>query len=100
MFFKQFQVVWRIKTKNRQFFYKQKYINRNYKKYIKKDKIISILKQIYPNDEVLEYVLYTFGSALTGDTTIDQTILFLIGNGSGGKSFILTLIKKLFTIYF
>ena len=45
-------------------------------------------------------MLYVFGSALTGDTTIEQTILFLIGNGSAGKSFILTLIKKLFTIYF
>ena len=77
-----------------------KYINRNYKKYCKTDKILSILKQIYPDDEVLQYVLYVFGSALTGDTTIEQTILFLIGNGSAGKSFILTLIKKLFTIYF
>ena len=77
-----------------------KYINKKYKPYIKKDKIISILKQIYPNAEVLEYILYIFGSALTGDTTIDQTILFLIGNGSAGKSFILTLIKNLFTIYF
>jgi hypothetical protein len=45
-------------------------------------------------------VLYVCGSALTGDTFIEQTILFFIGNGSAGKSFILTLIKKLFTIYF
>ena len=53
-----------------------KYIDRNYKKYIKTDKILAILKQIYPDDKVLEYVLYIFGSALTGDTTIDQTILW------------------------
>ena len=61
--------------------YINKYIDKNYKNYEKNNKILSILKEIYPDSEVLEYILYIFESALTGDATLEQTILFLIGNG-------------------
>jgi len=59
----------------------------------KKTIIMDILKQIYPIEEDRNYLLMTFGIALTGMACSDQTMLFLLGMASSAKSTILDLCK-------
>ena len=58
-----------------------------------------ILQKIYPLSEDLNYLLMTLGVAITGLSTIDQTILFLLGLGSTGKSTIMKLMKACYGDY-
>lgn len=71
------------------------FINREYKETNDemKEKVLSDIRKIYVDKEDLDYLLMTYGIALTGKSTTDQTILFLLGLGSSGKSTIIELIK-------
>ena len=71
------------------------FINRDYDVVSdsKKTIIMDIIKQIYPIEEDRNYLLMTYGIALTGLACSDQTMLFLLGMASSGKSAILELCK-------
>lgn len=77
-------------------------INRDYKPSTKaqQEEILSHIKKIYPRDEDLKCILLILGSALSGKSNIDQETLFLLGTGSSGKSFILSLTKEAIDCYF
>lgn len=49
------------------------------------------VKKIYPNNDDLECMLKELGWTLSGRSYVDQSTLFLLGDGSSGKSFILQL---------
>ena len=57
------------------------------------------LKKIYPKPADLICVLIILGSAITGDSIKDQKMLFLLGLGSTGKSFIMKLLKMTLQCY-
>ena len=78
------------------------YINRDYKQSTKKqqEKILQNIKMIYPNESDRECILKYFGSALSGLSNKDQDTLFLLGLGSSGKSFILSLTDACIGCYF
>ena len=56
-------------------------------------KVHQTINKIYPNKEDRDYLLMTLGLSLTGKSCSDQTMLFLIGVGSTGKSTIMELCK-------
>ena len=62
--------------------------------------ILKIVKQIYPQDDDRECILFILGSALSGESTKDQTTLFLLGCGSSGKSVIMKMTKEATQCYF
>jgi hypothetical protein len=55
---------------------------------------------IYPDKLDRECILTYFGSALSGISSKDQDTLFLLGLGSSGKSFILSLTEASISCYF
>ena len=57
-----------------------------------------MIKKVYPSN--MDCILLYLGSALSWKATVDQTALFLLGLGSSGKSFILSLTKKVMECYF
>jgi hypothetical protein len=61
--------------------------------------LLKHIKQIYPKEDVMNCILTIVGCALTGHAPKQQIVLFLIGLGSTGKSFILSLTKRALTIY-
>ena len=71
------------------------FIKREYKEQTieMKDKVYKDLKKIYFDEDDLNYLMMTYGIALTGRSTNEQTVLFLLGNGNSGKSTIIELIK-------
>ena len=80
-----------------------KYIDRDYKPSTAKQRtslIQKYLKPIYPKQEDLDCIIGVFGSALTGKSTKEQDMMFLLGEGSSGKSTILLMLKEAITIYF
>ena len=58
-----------------------------------RNKIFKELSKIYPKEKILNVILTIIGSALTGLSTRDSYLLFLIGEASAGKSTILDLTK-------
>lgn len=64
-----------------------------------REEVMSILRKIYPNKEDLDYILTVLSSAMTGMSTEDQTVLFLLGRGNTGKSTILNVMKACFEDY-
>lgn len=69
------------------------YIKRDYKKSSQKerDELLKRLYKIYPVKEDLITILFILGSGLTGRATKEQKILFLLGDGSNGKSVIMNM---------
>jgi hypothetical protein len=82
--------------------YVKDFINRNYIKPSdeKVETVMNIFGKIYPKKEDLETILLILGSALTGNATINQKILFLLGLGSAGKSTILKITELSLDCYF
>ena len=70
-------------------------INRDFHEPEEKDKlnVMEIIKLIYSNEDDRNYLLMTLGIAITGQACDDQTMLFLLGLGSSGKSTIMELTK-------
>ena len=70
-------------------------IERNYVNSTKEQRvnILEHIQKIYTNKKDLECVLSFIARCLTGTPEIDQDTLFLLGNGSSGKSFVLTLLS-------
>lgn len=58
-----------------------------------KSRVMKDITKIYPNEDDRNYLLMTYGIALTGQACVEQTILFLLGKGSSGKSTIIELCK-------
>jgi phage/plasmid-associated DNA primase len=77
------------------------YIPRNYKKATQSsiDKVMGIIKQIYPVECERNYLLQSFAFAMTGTSTIKQKILILLGKGSSGKSTIIEMLSLAFSNY-
>jgi len=65
-----------------------------------RQKIISYLSKTYPLKEDREAMFGVLGSALTGRSTAEQYLLFLLGLGSSGKSFVLELSGVAIECYF
>ena len=82
--------------------YITQYINRNYIPSTSEQRaqILKPFKMIYPKSADFECIISYFGSALSGKSTKDQDILFLLGLGSSGKSFILNLTSEAIGCYF
>ena len=82
--------------------YITKYINRDYKPSKKKtqNKVLSEVKKIIPNKNDLDSVLAVIGSSLTGKSYEDQTTMFILGNGSAGKSLFMSLTQLAIECYF
>ncbi|NDC31290.1 MAG: hypothetical protein EBZ58_10220 [Bacteroidetes bacterium] len=78
------------------------YINRDYIPSTSEQRaqVLKPFKMIYPNAADFECIISYFGSALSGKSTKDQDILFLLGLGSSGKSFILNLTCEAIGCYF
>ena len=90
-----------FKTRIRNVDFVNFYINRDYKKASKASvkKIMDVISQIYTEKEDREYLLQGFGIAMTGLSTQNQQILYLLGKGSAGKSTVLSLMKLAFDNY-
>jgi hypothetical protein len=73
--------------------YISKFIKRDYSQSTleQKNEILKHIKKIYPIKKDLNCILSILGSALTGLSNNDQETLFLLGSGSSGKSFIMSL---------
>ena len=82
--------------------YITEYIKRDYEPSSKKQRnlIMEILKKTYPLDEDMKAIFYNLGSAISGMSSRDQTTLFLLGDGSSGKSGIMLLTKAVLECYF
>jgi hypothetical protein len=63
-----------------------------------RDDILTHIHKVYSSDD-LDCILSFLGSALSGKSTTDQHLLFLLGNGSSGKSFIMSLTKETVECY-
>ena len=79
-----------------------KFIDRDYEVSTEKqrNKVLHHIKKVYPSKDDMDCILLYLGSALSWKATVDQTALFLLGLGSSGKSFILSLTKKVMECYF
>ena len=77
------------------------YIKRDYvpSSQNKRKKLLKIIKQIYPDEGDRNAILMALGSSLSGKTIQDQEMLFLLGLGSTGKSFLLSLMEVTFECY-
>ena len=62
--------------------------------------ILKHIQLIYPLASDMECVLMSLGSSLSGLSSKEQDTLFLLGQGSSGKSFILTLTEASIGCYF
>ena len=64
------------------------YIKRNYITSTKNEQktVLKSISKIYNNNEDLKCVTFILESALSGKTTKDQEIIFLLGKGNSGKS--------------
>ena len=78
------------------------FINRDYKPSTieQQSKVLTPLRMIYPDKQDLECILEYLGSALSGISSKEQDTLFLLGLGSSGKSFILSLTEAAIGCYF
>ena len=78
------------------------FINRDYKQSTteQRTKVLKPLSMIYPDKQDLECILEYLGSALSGISSKEQDTLFLLGLGSSGKSFILSLTEAAIGCYF
>ena len=76
-------------------------IERNYKPSTQeqRDYIMQKISQIYPNEEDRECMMLIFGSAISGNGSLLNSMLFIVGMGSTGKSFVLEMIKSAFESY-
>jgi phage/plasmid-associated DNA primase len=59
------------------------------------EKIMVHIRKIYPDDDCA-CIISLLSRCLIGDPQADQDTLFLLGNGSSGKSFIMSLTKEAF----
>jgi hypothetical protein len=77
-------------------------ISYEWKQSNEKDKayILDILSKIYTDKKDLYSIIMFFASVITGRTTEDQDIMFLLGQGSAGKSFIMELNNLALGCYF
>lgn len=91
-----------LKTREKNKHRISKVINRDYIKSDESDKntILKYISQILPTDCDRKTILMTIGSALSGQSTKSQDLLILVGEGSAGKSFILTLLESVIPCYF
>jgi hypothetical protein len=82
--------------------YITKYNERDYKPSTKQQQnlILSHIVKTYPIKEDLKSILLILGSCLSGESCADQDILFLLGEGSVGKSNILALTQACMPCYF
>jgi len=71
------------------------HISRDYFQQLKEDidRVFKDVNKIYPNKDDRDYLIMTLGQALTGQSCSEQTMLFLLGKGSSGKSTIMELAK-------
>lgn len=78
------------------------FINRDYKPSTieQQNKVLNPLRMIYPDKQDLDCILEYLGSALSGISSKEQDTLFLLGLGSSGKSFILSLTEAAIGCYF
>lgn len=77
-------------------------IQRNYKPSTTKQRKFlhqKLFGPIFPNKDDLKIILLILGSAMTGNSSIDQSSLFWLGDGSNGKSFVMELLKVSFGDY-
>jgi len=80
-----------------------KYIKRDYEPSTKSQRNYlreTIINRIYPDESERNCILSVLGSALSGLCERDQTSLFLIGNGSSGKSTMLEITEMAIECYF
>ena len=80
-----------------------KYIKRDYEPSSKSQRNYlreTIINRIYPDESERNCILSVLGSALSGLCERDQTSLFLIGNGSSGKSTMLEITEMAIECYF
>jgi phage/plasmid-associated DNA primase len=80
-----------------------KYIRRDYEPSTKPQRNYlkdTIINRIYPDERERNCILSVLGSALSGLCERDQTSLFLIGNGSSGKSTMLEITEMAIECYF
>jgi hypothetical protein len=93
-----------LKFKQRQLgvHYITHFIARDYTQSTKEQRsaVLKPVELIYPNKDDRECVLMSIGSALSGLSSKEQDTLFLLGQGSSGKSFILTLTEASIGCYF
>ena len=61
---------------------------------------IKIIIKTYPIFDDFECILFNLGAAITGESTREQETLFLLGDGSSGKSNIMKLCAEIFQCYF
>jgi len=82
--------------------YITKVIERDYQIPTKEQKaaVLKEIKKIYPIEDDMKCILNVLGSSLTGHSHKDQEILCLLGRGSAGKSFILSLTQETIQCYF
>jgi len=78
------------------------FINRDYQQSTaeQQNTVLKPLTMIYPDKQDLECILEYLGSALSGISSKEQDTLFLLGLGSSGKSFILSLTEAAIGCYF
>lgn len=64
------------------------YIKRDYKSSTKDERkaMKNLVSKIYPTKEDLDCIIFVLGSSLSGTSTKDQEIVFLLGQGNSGKS--------------
>jgi len=82
--------------------YITQFIKRDYEQSTteQKNKIFKIISKTYPNKNDLDCILLNLGSAISGNSKSDQTTLFLLGDGSSGKSGIMLLTLACIECYF
>ena len=76
-------------------------ISRDYEESTDKQRkeILKLISKIYPKKDDLECILLNLGSEFRGNSKIDQTTLFLLGDGSSGKNTIMLLTQSAFECY-
>jgi phage/plasmid-associated DNA primase len=76
-------------------------IARNYEKSSNKEikYLLKFFTKIFPDKDDLDILFLMLAKALTGDSTEDQSSLFMLGNGSNGKSLLMSVIANAFGEY-
>ena len=90
-----------FKPRDRAVHYITNCIKRNYEasSLADQNKVQGIFKQIYPNNDDFECVKMIIGSGLSGRSIKDTDMLFLLGQGSAGKSTALLLTQLAIDCY-